>query len=153
MLGDDLPPDEINVATEAGLHFGFPKCFGSDVVDPDFGIEGDCTGSTPPALDLPAHVAPLGLRFYTGTGFPESYRNALFLAEHGSWNRTEPVGYRLTVVREGDDSLLSYEVFAEGWLGRRRAWGRPVDVLVMPDGAVLVSDDVADVIYRITYEP
>ncbi len=153
MMGDDLPPDEINVATEAGQHFGFPKCFGTEVVDPDFGIEGDCTISTPPMLDLPAHVAPLGLRFYTGTSFPEPYRNALFLAEHGSWNRTEPVGYRLTVIRERDGSLVSSEVFAEGWLGRRRPWGRPVDVLVMPDGAVLVSDDLADVIYRITYEP
>jgi len=153
MMGDDIPPDEINVATEAGQHFGFPKCFGTDVVDPDFGIEGDCTSSAPPGLDLPAHVAPLGLRFYTGTSFPEPYRNALFLAEHGSWNRTGPVGYRLTVIRERDDSLVSSEVFAEGWLSRRRAWGRPVDVLVMPDGAVLVSDDLANVIYRITYEP
>ncbi len=153
MLGDDVPPDEINVAARAGLDFGFPKCFGTDIVDPDFGIEGDCGASTPPLLDLPAHVAPLGMRFYTGTAFPEFYRNALFVAEHGSWNREQPVGYRLMVVRERHDSVPTYDVFAEGWLGRRRAWGRPVDVLALPDGSLLVSDDVADVIYRITYEP
>lgn len=153
MLGNDIPPDEINVAVRAGLDFGFPKCFGTDIVDPNFGIEGDCGASTAPLLDLPAHVAPLGMRFYTGTAFPEFYRNALFVAEHGSWNRDQPVGYRLMTVRERHDSVPAYDVFAEGWLGRRRAWGRPVDVLVLPDGSLLVSDDVADVIYRITYEP
>ncbi len=152
-LGDDVPPDEINVAGRAGLDFGFPKCFGRDVIDPDFGIEGDCSVSTPPVLALPAHVAPLGVRFYTGTRFPEPYRTALFVAEHGSWNRSAPIGYRLMMVRERRDSALAYEVFADGWLGRRRAWGRPVDLLVMPDGALLVSDDEADVIYRITYGP
>jgi len=153
MLGDDIPPDEINVAIQAGLDFGFPECFGTDVVDPDFGIEGDCKVATPPLLDLPAHVAPLGMKFYTGTSFPEPYRNALFVAEHGSWNRAQSVGHRLMVVRERHDSVPFYDVFAEGWLGRRRAWGRPVDVLGMPDGSLLVSDDVANVIYRITYEP
>jgi glucose/arabinose dehydrogenase len=105
-----------------------------------------------PAQKLGAHIAPLGIRFYTGTMFPLQYRNQIFIAEHGSWNRSIPNGYRITLVRLENNKAKSYEVFAEGWLNRkRRVWGRPVDLLVMPDGALLVSDDKAGLVYRISY--
>ena len=102
---------------------------------------------------LGPHVAALGMRFYTGNMFPHEYRSQIFIAEHGSWNRTVPIGYRITLVRVDENRALNYEVFAEGWLKNGRAWGRPVDVLVMPDGALLVSDDRANAIYRISYKP
>jgi len=106
----------------------------------------------PPAQKLGAHVAALGIRFYTGNMFPEQYRNRIFIAEHGSWNRTTPDGYRITMVRLENQQPKSYEVFAAGWLqGKRQVWGRPVDLLVMPDGALLVSDDKAGLVYRISY--
>ena len=101
---------------------------------------------------LGPHVAAIGMRFYTGTMFPEEYRNQIFIAEHGSWNRSTPIGYRVTLVRLDNSRPVKYEVFAEGWLQGGQAWGRPADVLVMPDGALLVSDDQADVIYRISYK-
>ena len=104
------------------------------------------------AQELGPHVAAIGMRFYTGTMFPAAYRNQIFIAEHGSWNRSDPIGYRISLVRLKDNSPISYEVFAQGWLQGRSAWGRPADVLVMPDGALLVSDDRADVVYRISYE-
>jgi glucose/arabinose dehydrogenase len=103
-------------------------------------------------MELGPHVAALGMRFYTGTMFPDEFRNQIFVAEHGSWNRSTPIGYRVMVVRVAEQRALTYEVFAEGWLQSGHAWGRPVDVLVMPDGAMLVSDDGADVIYRISYK-
>ncbi len=105
----------------------------------------------PPAIKLGPHVAALGMRFYTGSMFPESYRNQIFIAEHGSWNRSTPIGYRVTLVRLQDSRAVKYETFAEGWLSGSMVRGRPVDVLVMPDGALLVSDDRAGMIYRITY--
>ncbi len=151
-LGDDLPPDELNHARRKGMHFGFPYCHGGTVPDPEFGRKRGCAEFVPPALALGPHVAALGMRFYTGTMFPEQYRNQIFIAEHGSWNRTSPIGYRLTLVRLNGNQAPSYEVFAEGWLNSGRAWGRPVDVLVMPDGALLVSDDRAGVVYRISYK-
>lgn len=150
-LGDNLPPDELNRAPQKGLHFGFPYCHGGTIADPEFGGKRSCREFVPPAMALGPHVAALGMRFYTGTMFPEFYRNQIFIAEHGSWNRTSPIGYRISLVRLRDNRALSYDVFAEGWLKSDRAWGRPVDVLVMPDGALLVSDDRAGVIYRITY--
>ena len=106
----------------------------------------------PPAQELGAHVAPLGMRFYTGHMFPEDYRNQIFIAEHGSWNRSVPVGYRITLVRLKSNRVTQYEVFARGWLQGMSAWGRPVDLLVMPDGALLVSDDRAGAVYRISYQ-
>ena len=106
---------------------------------------------TPPEIELGPHVAALGMRFYTGTAFPAEYRDQVFIAEHGSWNRTTPIGYRISLVRLRDGRAVSYETFAEGWLQGRSAWGRPVDVLVHPDGSLLVSDDRADAIYRIGY--
>jgi glucose/arabinose dehydrogenase len=103
-------------------------------------------------MQLGPHVAALGMRFYTGTMFPPEYHNQIFIAEHGSWNRTVPIGYRITLVRLEGDRAVHYKVFAEGWLKNGRAWGRPVDVLVLPDGALLVSDDRAGAIYRISYK-
>jgi glucose/arabinose dehydrogenase len=105
----------------------------------------------PPALELPAHVASLGMRFYTGRAFPEKYRQGIFIAEHGSWNRSHKIGYRVTFVPIQNGEPAGYETFAEGWLQGERAWGRPVDVLVMPDGSMLVSDDYAGAIYKISY--
>ncbi|MBI4547799.1 MAG: sorbosone dehydrogenase family protein [Ignavibacteriae bacterium] len=151
-LGDNLPPDELNYAPQQGLHFGFPYCHGRNISDPDFGNRHSCNEFVPPAMELGPHVAALGMRFYTGTMFPAEYRNQIFIAEHGSWNRSVPIGYRVTLVTVDSTRALSYKVFAEGWLQGGRAWGRPVDVLVMPDGALLVSDDHADAIYRITYQ-
>jgi glucose/arabinose dehydrogenase len=150
-LGDDMPPDELNYAPEPGLHFGFPYCHGGTIPDPQFGQGRSCDEFTPPAQPLGPHVASLGMRFYTGDMFPAEYRNQIFIAEHGSWNRTEPIGYRITLVRLENNRAVSYEVFAEGWLREGQPWGRPVDLLVMPDGSMLVSDDFAGAIYRITY--
>lgn len=151
-MGDDIPPDELNHAPKKGLHFGFPYCHGGDIPDPTYGKEHSCSEFTPPVAKLGPHVAALGMRFYTGSMFPGEYRNQIFIAEHGSWNRSTPIGYRITLVRLSGNRAVSYKVFAEGWLQGGRAWGRPVDVLVMPDGALLVSDDEAGVIYRISYK-
>jgi len=151
-LGDDLPPDELNHAPKQGLHFGFPYCHGKKISDPEFGRTRTCEEFIPPAIELGPHVAALGMRFYTGKMFPSEYHNQIFIAEHGSWNRSAPIGYRVTLVRLENHRPLKYEVFAEGWLQGSRAWGRPVDLLVMPDGGMLVSDDEAGVIYRISYK-
>lgn len=153
-LGDDVPPDELNRSAEPGLHYGFPYCHAGTVPDPEFGAERSCDEFTPPAQALGPHVAALGMTFYTGDSFPEEYRNQIFIAEHGSWNRTDPIGYRITLARLDDASeVTSYEVFAEGWLADDgTVHGRPVDVLVMADGSLLVSDDRAGMIYRISYE-
>jgi glucose/arabinose dehydrogenase len=152
-LGDDRPPDELNRAPKTGMHFGFPYCHGKDISDPELGAKHPCSDFTPPEVELGPHVAALGLRFYTGTMFPPEYRNQIFIAEHGSWNRSVPIGARVTVVRRDPGGSLAYDVFAQGWQDARgRRWGRPVDVQVMPDGALLVSDDEAGAIYRITYD-
>lgn len=150
-LGDDVPPDELNHSPRKGLHFGFPYCHGGDISDPEFGGKHACEEFVPPAMKLGPHVAAIGMRFYTGTMFPDRYRDQIFIAEHGSWNRSTPIGYRVTLVRLEENRAVTYEVFAEGWLQGNAAWGRPADVLVMPDGALLVSDDRAGVIYRIVY--
>jgi glucose/arabinose dehydrogenase len=151
-MGDDRPPDELNHAPKPDLHFGFPYCHGRALADPQFGRDKSCTEFTPPAAELGPHVAALGMRFYTGTMFPPDYRGRIFIAEHGSWNRSTPIGYRITTVRLEGDRVVSYEPFATGWLADNgHIAGRPVDVLVMPDGALLVSDDYAGAIYRITY--
>jgi len=152
-LGDDRPPDELNRAPRKGMHFGFPYLHGKNVRDPDFGGRASGRELTPPEMELGAHVASLGMRFYTGSMFPAEYRNQIIIAEHGSWNRSSPVGYRVSLVRLKGGRAASYETFAQGWLKGGSAWGRPVDVLVMPDGALLVSDDKAGAIYRIRYDP
>jgi len=153
-LGDDRPPDELNRAPKAGMHFGYPYCHGGDIEDPDFGSKGVCAKYTPPAQKLGPHVAGLGPLFYTGEMFPAEYRNQLFIAEHGSWNRSTPIGYRVTLVRIDGERATSYDVFAQGWLpgeDEDEAWGRPVALLQLPDGSVLLSDDRSGTIYRITY--
>ncbi len=152
-LGDDQPPDELNRAPRAGMHFGYPYCHGEDIADPEFGHERSCSEFEPPAQNLGPHVAALGLEFYTGEMFPGDYRGQMFIAEHGSWNRSVPIGYRVTLARlENSEKVRSYEVFAEGWLQGDEAWGRPVDLLQLPDGSLLLSDDKAGVIYRISYD-
>ncbi len=150
-MGDDMPPDELNRVTADGQHFGYPYCHGTDIADPAFGAQRGCDEFVAPVQELGPHVAALGMRFYTGNMFPAEYRNQIFIAEHGSWNRTRKIGYRLTLVRLAADGAVSYEPFAEGWLQGESNWGRPVDVLVMPDGSLLVSDDQAGLIYRISY--
>lgn len=151
-LGDNLPPDELNCAPRPGLDFGYPYRFGKNIPDPQYGSRADSSiVFTPSALDLGPHVASLGMKFYTGLTFPEPYGHRVFIAEHGSWNRTVPDGYRVTTALIQGDSASDYSVFAKGWLSGMSAWGRPVDVLVMPDGALLVSDDKAGAVYRITY--
>ncbi|MHB9154413.1 MAG: PQQ-dependent sugar dehydrogenase [Endomicrobiales bacterium] len=151
LMGDDVPPDELNRAPAKGLHFGFPYVHGNGVRDPEFGAGRKPGEFVPPEKELGPHVAALGMRFYTGRMFPARYRGQVFIAEHGSWNRSVPIGYRITLVTFRGKHPVSYTVFAEGWLQGAEAWGRPVDVLVMPDGALLVSDDKAGAIYRITY--
>ena len=150
-LGDNQPPDELNHVPSTGLHFGFPYCHAGTIPDPEYGHIRRCADFQAPAVNLGPHVAALGMRFYTGHMFPERYRNQIFIAEHGSWNRTEKIGYRISLVTRDESAPPQYTVFSEGWLQGDTAWGRPVDVLVMPDGALLVSDDLAGVIYRIGY--
>jgi glucose/arabinose dehydrogenase len=150
-LGDDQPPDELNHLTKVGEHFGFPFCHGNGLRDPEHNAGHACGEFTPPARELGPHVAAIGMRFYTGRMFPEKYRGGVFIAEHGSWNRSTPIGYRVTFVKIENGRATSYEPFAAGWLKGGAASGRPADVLVMPDGALLVSDDKAGRIYRITY--
>ncbi len=151
-LGDDSPPCELNRVSKPGQHFGYPYCHGGTLADPEFGAKRACSEFIAPAQNLGPHVAPLGMRFYTGTQFPAQYRNQVFIAEHGSWNRTQKSGYRVTLVTlDANGKALSYAPFAEGWLQGQSAWGRPADVLVAPDGSLLVSDDGAGAIYRIRY--
>jgi glucose/arabinose dehydrogenase len=151
-MGDDIPADELNHAPRPGMHFGFPFCQQGDIPDPVYGKGHDCKNYTPPAQKLGAHVAALGMKFYTATRFPAEYQNQIFIAEHGSWNRSSKVGYRVTLVKLKGDKAVSYEPFATGWLQGEKPWGRTVDLLGMPDGSMLVSDDFAGCIYRISYE-
>ena len=151
LLGDDLPADELNHAPRAGMHFGFPFCHGGDLSDPEFGSRRPCREFAPPTQKLGPHVAALGMRFYTGQMFPPEYHNQIFIAEHGSWNRSRKIGYRVSLVRLEGKQVRSYETFASGWLQGETAWGRPADVLVAPDGSLLIADDFAGAIYRIRY--
>ena len=151
-LGDDIPPDELNHAPTAGRHFGYPYCHAGDIPDPKYGKLKSCERFTPPSWRFPAHVAPLGAKFYRGKQFPKEYRHQLFVAEHGSWNRSVPQGYRIAVINFEKGNPVSEHVFAEGWLqANGKVLGRPVDILEMPDGSLLVSDDQRGVIYKITY--
>jgi len=153
-LGDDLPADELNHAPRAGMHFGFPYCHQGDLPDPEFGRNRNCAEFQAPAQKLGAHVAALGMRFYTGRMFPAEYRNQIFIAEHGSWNRSRKTGYRVSLVRlDPSGSIRSHETFAQGWLQGESAWGRPVDLEVLGDGSLAVSDDAAGLVYRISYAP
>ncbi|MBI3376506.1 MAG: sorbosone dehydrogenase family protein [Betaproteobacteria bacterium] len=150
MMGDDIPSDELNHAPRAGMHFGFPYCHQGDTPDPEYARRA-CREFSPPAVKLGPHVASLGMRFYTGTQFPAEYRNNIFIAEHGSWNRSSKIGYRVKRVIVEGGRAVRQEVFAEGWLQGESAWGRPADIEVMADGSLLVADDHAGAIYRISY--
>ncbi|WP_413232088.1 PQQ-dependent sugar dehydrogenase [Paraburkholderia nemoris] len=153
LMGDDVPDDKLNRAPRAGMDFGFPYCHGGDTPDPEFGKDHPCSAFTPPVVKLGAHVAALGMRFYSGSMFPAAYRDNIFIAEHGSWNRSRKVGYRVVrVITNPDGGNARQEVFAEGWLQPGEAvWGRPADVQPMPDGSLLISDDYAGAVYRVTY--
>jgi len=152
MLGDDQPPDELNRITVRGQNFGYPYCHGGTIRDPEYGGKHPCSEFVAPAQNLGPHVAALGMRFYTGTQFPAEYRNQVFIAEHGSWNRSQKIGYRVMLVRLDEQGrAVKYEPFAEGWLQGESAWGRPADVVVAPDGSLLVSDDTAGAIFRVWY--
>lgn len=150
-LGDDQPADELNHVQKPGQHFGFPYCHQGDLPDPEFRGRA-CSEFTPPVARLGPHVAALGMRFYTGNQFPPEFRHNIFIAEHGSWNRSTKIGYRIKrIVLEGN-RVVRQETFAEGWLEGDRVWGRPVDVALLPDGSMLVSDDHAGALYRIAWQ-
>lgn len=152
MLGDDTPDCELNRVTEAGQHFGFPYVHGGDTLDPEHGTGHELSDFTAPVQKMGPHVAPLGMKFYTGAQFPAEYTNNIFAAKHGSWNRTIPIGYEVSRVKlDEEGNSLGVEPFATGWLQRTKAWGRPVDVIQAKDGSLLVSDDQNGVIYRIAY--
>jgi glucose/arabinose dehydrogenase len=152
-MGDDVPYCELNYAPRKGMHFGFPYCHQGDIPDPEFGKGKNCADYTPPARKLGPHVAPLGMRFYTGNNFPAEYTNQIFIAEHGSWNRSTPIGYKIGLAKLTGNTVTDYVPFASGWLqSNGDVLGRPVDVQVAADGALLVSDDYAGAIYRIVYK-
>ena len=150
-MGDDVPNDELNTAPKKGLHFGFPYCHQGDTPDPQYGRGKNCSDYTPPVAKLGPHVAALGMRFYTGQMFPPEYNHQIFVAQHGSWNRSKKIGYNLTLVRF-ENNQAQVQPFATGWLQPDESViGRPVDVLVAADGALLVSDDQQGAVYRISY--
>ena len=155
MMGDNYPPCELNRATQKGQHFGYPFCHGGEYADPEFGGQRNCSEFVKPFQNLGPHVAPLGVKFKSGSMFPAKYDNVMFIAEHGSWNRSRKIGYRISMVGlDANGRTTGYSTFAEGWLNTttQNAWGRPVDVLFMPDGSMLISDDQAGAIYRVTYQ-
>ena len=154
-LSDDTPHDELNVVTRKGQHFGYPFCHQGNLLDPVYGKGRDCKEFTPPALNLGAHVAPIGMRFYTGKMFPAEYQNNIFIALRGSWNRTIKQGYNVTRVTLDEKGNAKMEPFLTGFLVDEKAdppmWGRPADVMVMRDGSLLVSDDHNGIIFRVSY--
>jgi glucose/arabinose dehydrogenase len=153
-ISDDLPSDKLNMVNKLGEHFGYPYCHQGDLPDPKFAMGHKCSEFTPPVLNLGAHVAPLGMKFYTGSQFPAEYKNAILIAEHGSWNRHKYQGARIMRVNVGPDGKNpKQEVFASGWIeGDQGYLGRPDDIIQNPDGSILVSDDWAGAIYRISYK-
>jgi len=152
-LGDNVPNCELNHAPKAGMHFGYPFCHQGDILDPEYGKGKNCNDYTAPAQKMGPHVAPLGLQFYTGPQFPAEYKNKLFVALHGSWNRTTPIGYKIMIATIGAGSkVVKYEPFAEGWLQKdKKVLGRPTDIEIAKDGSMLISDDKNGAIYRISY--
>ena len=152
-ISDDLPSDKLNHVTKIAENFGYPHCHQGNLPDPKFAMGHKCSEFAPPALNLGAHVAPLGMKFYTGKQFPAEYRDNIFIAEHGSWNRHKYQGGRIyRVVVSPGGKVEKHEVFASGWItGNQSYAGRPDDVIVAPDGSLLVSDDWAGAIYRISY--
>lgn len=152
MLGDNLPPDELNIATKKNENFGYPYCHAGLILDPEYGKGKKCDDYKAPAATLTPHGASLGIKFNTGNMFPDKYKNQVFIAEHGSWNRSKPIGYRIMIATLDGDNVKSYEPFIDGWLNNGEAWGRPVDVLFLEDGSMLISDDHANAVYRVTYK-
>jgi glucose/arabinose dehydrogenase len=152
-LGDNTPKDELNRAPSPGMFFGFPFCHGYDTQDPQLGKTDSCSTHTKPVIELGPHVAALGMKFYRGDMFPKEYKNKVIIAEHGSWNRSTPIGYRLTTVDIEGSLASNYQDFVTGWLEGESAWGRPVDLAELPDGSLLISDDKSGAIYRLTYNP
>ena len=154
MMGDDIPPCELNRLETVGQHFGYPFCHGGTIPDPEFGADRSCDEFTPPVQAMGAHTAPLAVKFYTGSMFPERYKNFAFVAEHGSWNRSKKVGYRISLVELEGNTAKSYTTFIDGWLddASQDQFGRPVDMLFLDDGSMLISDDYGDAIYRVTYD-
>ncbi|MGE6569759.1 PQQ-dependent sugar dehydrogenase [Shewanella vesiculosa] len=151
MMGDDLPDDELNRVSQTGQHFGFPYVHNNNIADPEFTNPEIAKLNTPPALTLGAHVAALGMEFYQGQQFPAEYKNTILIAQHGSWNRSNKVGYRIMKVVLNGNTVSDYSPFATGWLNGEQSWGRPVDVMTLADGSILVSDDFASAVYRISY--
>ncbi len=155
MMGDDVPDCELNRATAKGQHFGYPFWHAGTVKDPEFGSKGkEASAYVAPAAKLGAHTAPLGIRFYTGGMFPAGYKNNAIIAKHGSWNRSKKSGYEVVMAKiDGSGKVIGQEVFASGWLNpaSQDVWGRPVDVQELPDGSLLISDDMANCIYRVMY--
>ena len=153
-LSDDTPSDKLNMISRLGEHFGYPYCHEGDIPDPKFAMGHKCSEFTPPVLKLGAHVAPLGMKFYTGSMFPASYKNNILIAEHGSWNRHQYQGARIVRVIVGPDGKNpKQEVFASGWIeGKQGYTGRPADIVMAKDGSILVADDWAGAIYRISYK-
>jgi glucose/arabinose dehydrogenase len=154
-LGTDMPNDELNVVKAKGQHFGFPFCHQGDTLDPEYGKNRTCDEFTPPVLKLGAHIAPLGVKFYTGSMFPAEYKNSMLIAQHGSWNRDPKQGYNLIRVSVDADGKATKHAFVDGFLENEKGdppmWGRPVDVLQMKDGSILFSDDFNGIIYRVSY--
>lgn len=154
MMGDDIPACELNHAPREGMHFGYPYVHQGDLPDPEYGEGKDPADYTKPVQKLGPHVAPLGMEFVTTAAFPAQFKNQVIFAEHGSWNRSKKIGYRVMMVTLDDkQNATSYVPFAEGWLDESEddAWGRPVDLEFLPDGSLLISDDFADAVYRVTY--
>ena len=151
-MGDNTPSCELNIAPKAGLHFGFPYCHGGVVPDPQFANGRTCEEFEPPVAKLGPHVAPLGLTFYTGKQFPEAYRNNVYVAEHGSWNRTTKSGYSVRLITLYNSKVVSDTAFVDGWLRGEEVVGRPVDIVTQADGSMLISDDFGGRIYRVTYD-
>jgi len=152
-MGDDIPPGELNRQTAAGQNFGFPWYGGGSTRTHDYASETPPDGLVFPAVETIAHAADLGMTFYSGDMFPAQYRNAIFSAQHGSWNRTEPVGARVMVTFIDAEGNARMEPFAEGWLDENGEYlGRPMDVAQLPDGSLIVSDDRAGALYRISYD-
>lgn len=156
MLGDNIPDCELNKITTKGQHFGYPYWHAGDVKDPDFGSESKVQSDyIEPAAKLGAHVAPLGMRFYAGEMFPSSFKNQILIARHGSWNRTQKSGYDINMASlDTAGNVSEVSVFATGWMDTKtqEVWGRPVDVQELPDGSLLISDDMANCIYRVSYK-
>ncbi len=152
-LGDDLPPDELNQWTAKGQHFGYPFCHGGMVKDPKLGQTKDCEVFEQPVWKFKAHMAPLGILFYTGKQFPKRFQNQLLVAQHGSWNRSKPHGYRIALVKFRNGKPVAERHFISGWLtADGKVLGRPTDIMQMPDGSVLIADDTLGVIYRVYYK-